>query len=132
MVVHFRLLLLGEYIADAAIYFGWTADTIKILTIILFVFFTALGVLRCIWYPKLTRKILQDFYQSSYLGAIPVSIDTIAVGITIYYNDRDVAIWVALGLFWLAVAMCLVVGGVVVFITSAYSEPPEMKTVTGV
>ena len=107
-------------------------NSTKVLTISLSLFFAVLGILRCMWYPKLTRKIVQDFYQSSYLGAIPVTLDTVTVGITIYYNDREAAIWAALGLFWVAVAMCLVVGGSVVFITFAYSEPPEMRSITGV
>ena len=107
-------------------------DNSKVLTIFLFLLFSLIGVLRCVWYPKLSKKTLQDFYQSSYLGAIPIALDTITVGITIYYHDREAAVWAALGLFWVAVAMCLIVGGIVVFITTAYSEPPDMKTVNGV
>lgn len=49
----------------------------------LFVFFTTMSMIRLFWYPKLTKEVFEDFYQTSYLGAIPITLDTITVGLVV-------------------------------------------------
>lgn len=99
---------------------------------VLFFFFSLLGIIRGIRHPRLTREILEDFYQTSYLGAIPITVNAIAVGFVLFYSDMAGTVWVAFALFWISAAMSIIVGCIIVFITCAYQEAPELSSVTGV
>lgn len=83
-------------------------------------------------FPKLTKAIYLDFAQTSYLGAIPITVDTILEGLVIFYPDRPAAIWAAFGLYWVAIAMSLCVGILVVVAVCAFQEPHPLDSVTGV
>lgn len=98
---------------------------------LLFIFFTALGITRGIKHPDLTREILEDFYQTSYLGAIPITIDTIAVGFVLFYGELEGTIWFAYSLFWVSTFLSITVGGIIVWITTAVQEAPDLASVNG-
>lgn len=98
----------------------------------MFLFFAAMSLVRLIMFPKLSKSIYKDFIQTSYLGAIPITIDTIVYGITYFYHDRPAAVWAAYGLWWVAIMLSLCVGSLVVVIVCAYQEPHELNAVTGV
>ena len=128
--------------SDWRIAFGYDASILhadiitdaqcQILEIVLFIFFAAMSVTRAIMYPALTKRIYLDFSQTSYLGAIPVSIDTILVPLSHFYADRRAAIWAAWGLWWIAMLMSVAVGVLIVFIICAYQDPHDLSTITGV
>ncbi len=84
-----------------------------------------------ILYPKLSKATLEDISQTSYLGAIPITIDTIIVGMTLFYSERTAAIWAAYGLFWVATAMSVWLGCAIVFI-ACDQKPHDLEDVTGV
>ena len=106
--------------------------TRQVLNMLITLFFTALSVTRCILYPQLSKAIFLDFGQTSYLGAIPITLDTVLVGLLIFYADRSAAVWAAYGLWWTAVLLSLCVGTVVVFIVCAHQAPKQLDSVTGV
>ncbi|EON67093.1 hypothetical protein W97_06346 [Coniosporium apollinis CBS 100218] len=80
-----------------------------ILDILLFCFFTVMLAVRYITHPTLINKNITEFPSSSYFGAIPIALDTIIIGIVSYYNYRPSAMWVAFGLWWVALALTLLV-----------------------
>ena len=102
------------------------------MDIALFVFFTAMSLLRLCLYLKVAINVMRDFTQTSFLGAIPITLDTIIVGIIVFYGNHSVAVWAAVGFYWTAVFLTLVValGSVLVM----YSRQGEVKLndVTGV
>ena len=115
----------AQWLADLA-YCFW------ILDMVLFVFFTVLSIIRSLFYPHLTRAIFLDFAQTSYLGAIPVTVGTVTQGLVRFHSDRFAAIWTAYGLWWIAVAMSALIGIAVVFVVSAYQKPKQLESVTAV
>ncbi|TKA40487.1 hypothetical protein B0A49_13802, partial [Cryomyces minteri] len=80
-----------------------------ILDIVLFGLFTAMLAVRYISHPELLKKNLMEFPACSYLGAIPIALDTIIVGIVSFYDYRTSARWVAFAFYWVAVALTLLV-----------------------
>ena len=87
---------------------------------------------RWIMYPGLSKKLFLDFSQTSFLGAIPVTLNNIASGAVIYYSDRPAAVWSAYGIFWVSIFLDVLLASVVVFIVIAYQQPHEINSVTGV
>ena len=62
---------------------GWLdrlAYCFWVLDMVLFLFFSTMSVVRLIMFPKLSKVFYKDFIQTSYLGAIPITLDTIAIG----------------------------------------------------
>ena len=104
----------------------------QISTISIFLFFIALSVTRMIMYPRLTKRLYLDFAQTSFLGAIPITINGILVGIHLFYSDCPAAIWAAWSLWWIAVALSACTGIIVVLIVCAYQAPKELEAITGV
>ncbi|KAI1609578.1 voltage-dependent anion channel-domain-containing protein [Exophiala viscosa] len=87
-------------------YIFWIAD------ICLFAFFMTLGILRVFLYPHVAKNVLQDFSQTSNLGAIAVAFETIILGIVSCYSHHASAMYVAEAMFWIAAAMsCFVAFG---------------------
>lgn len=103
-----------------------------ILDIILFAFFVLLGLLRCYYHPNLVRHSFQDFAQTSYVGAIPISLFTICVGTIMFYHDRHAAIIASWVLWWIGIAITLWVGCAVLYVTYALQSPHKLSDVTGV
>lgn len=99
---------------------------------VLFFLFTIIGIVRSILHPNLTKDILQDFYQTSFLGAIPITIADIAVGFVLFYGELTGTVWMAYALFWVAVVMSIIVGCIIAWITTAMQEAPELSSVNGV
>lgn len=99
---------------------------------LLFLFFSMMITIRAIRYPRLAAQTFRDFGQTSYVGAVPITIDTILVGILIFYNQHPSAVWAAYGLWWVAVVSSVFVGCAVVFVTYAYREPLKLEAVNGV
>jgi len=85
-----------------------------ILDICLFVFFTAMALTRLIMFPKVALSVLNDFQQTSYLGAAPIAWETIGTGLVIFYSSHESAAYVAQVFFWIAVVFTLLVtcGGI--------------------
>ena len=106
--------------------------TIQILCIILFLFFTVLSVTKLVLFPHLVQKIFYDFSQVSYLGAFIISLDNIIIGIVIYYDDSTAAIFAAYALFWVAIALTVVVGCAAVLVSCCYQQPHEISEISGV
>jgi tellurite resistance protein TehA-like permease len=99
---------------------------------VLFVFFTAMSLLRLILYPKVAINIIHDFTQTSFLGAIPIALDTIILGIAIFYSQHSAAVWTALGFFWASVFLTLVGVFGSVFVVYSRQGEVELSDVTGV
>jgi len=89
-------------------YIFWIAD------ICIFAFFMTLGLLRVMMYPQVAKNVVDDFSQTSYLGAVAVAFETIILGIVNFYSDHQAAMYVAEVMYWIAAAMSLFVafGGV--------------------
>ncbi|KAK5344755.1 Plasma membrane sulfite pump involved in sulfite metabolism, partial [Exophiala xenobiotica] len=66
-------------------YIFWIAD------ICIFAFFMTLGILRVIIYPRVARTVVDDFSQTSYLGAVAVAFETIILGIVSFYSGHHAA-----------------------------------------
>ena len=107
-------------------YCFWVVD------IVLFVFFTVMSVLRLVWYPKVAINVLADFQQTSFLGAIPVALDTVVAGIDIFYSHRSAAVWAAFALFWASVALTATVIFGSVFVMYHHQGEQKLSDVTGV
>lgn len=99
---------------------------------LMFLFFGVMMIIRAIRFPKLAARTFQDFGQTSYVGAVPITLDTILVGILIFYHQHPAAVWAAYGLWWVAVAMSVWVGCAVVFVTYARHDPVKLDAVNGV
>lgn len=99
---------------------------------LLFVFFSIMASLRLILYPKVAVGIFSDFSQTSFFGAVPIALDTIIVGITLFYGSHPSAVWAAFGLYWANVFLtaAVVFGGV--FAMYHHQGEHELKDVTGV
>jgi len=91
-----------------------------------------MSLLRLFLYPKVAVNVMHDFTQTSFLGAIPVALDTIIVGILIFYSRHSAAVWTAFGFYWVSVFMALVVifGGV--FVVYGRQGEVQLSNVTGV
>ena len=65
-------------------------------------------------FPRVTIAMLDDLQQTCYLGAVPISFETVGTGLVIFYSGHKSADYVAQVFFWIAVLMTLVVttGGV--------------------
>ncbi|KAK5198267.1 Plasma membrane sulfite pump involved in sulfite metabolism [Exophiala xenobiotica] len=89
-------------------YIFWIAD------ICIFAFFMTLGLLRVMMYPQVAKGVVDDFSQTSYLGAVAVAFETIILGIVSFYSHHQAAMYVAEVMYWIAAAMSLFVafGGV--------------------
>jgi tellurite resistance protein TehA-like permease len=99
---------------------------------VLFAFFTVMSLLRLYIYPKVAVNIVHDFTQTSFLGAIPVALDTIITGIVIFYGHHSAAVWTALGFYWVSVFLSLVVVFGSVFVVYSRQSEVQLSNVTGV
>lgn len=98
----------------------------------LFIFFSGMMIIRGILFPKLALQTFRDFAQTSYVGAVPITLDTIVVGILIFYNTHQAALWIAYALWWVAVAMSICVACAIVFVSYMWQAPIKLQAVTGV
>jgi tellurite resistance protein TehA-like permease len=99
---------------------------------LLFAFFTSMSFLRLTLYPKVAINVISDFSQTSYLGTIPIAFDTIIVGIVIFYERHQAAIWSAFSMFWVSVFLTTGVVFGSVFVMHHYQGEHELGDVTGV
>jgi tellurite resistance protein TehA-like permease len=99
---------------------------------LLFVFFTSMSFLRLTLYPKVAINVISDFSQTSYLGTIPIAFDTIIVGIIIFYEHQQAAIWSAFGMFWVSVFLTMGVVFGSVYAMHHHQGEHELGDVTGV
>ncbi|KAF2147092.1 uncharacterized protein K452DRAFT_354559 [Aplosporella prunicola CBS 121167] len=102
-----------------------------ILDIVLFGIFTAFLVIRYIRHPILMKKTVMEFPTCSYLGAIPIALDTIITGISSFYNYRDSGRWTAYGLWWFNVALTLLVCVGLLIVQMTKQEEHAMSDVAG-
>jgi tellurite resistance protein TehA-like permease len=131
MATKLSLLLLGE-VWEPCIHPKWIAHSYnQILDIVLFAFFTVMSLLRAFLYPKVAVNIMHDFTQTSFLGAIPVTLDTIIIGIVIFYSHHSAAVWTALGFYWVSVSLTLVVVFGSVFVVYSRQGEVQLSNVTG-
>ena len=91
-----------------------------------------MSLLRLFLYPRVAINVMRDFTQTSFLGAIPVTLDTVISGIIIFYGDRSAAVWTALGFYWASVFLTLVVVFGSVFVMHSRQGEVELSHVTGV
>jgi len=108
----------------------WLRDIAYVLwitDIVLTGSFLMLLLLRWMMYPWTLRKNLLEFPGNSFLGAIPISINTIIIGIIGFYNHSPSARWVAFGVWWINLVLTLFVGVVLFVLDTTYIAP---KTVT--
>lgn len=105
---------------------------IQIVEVVLFCIFLSFLVIRYIRYPELLKKNLIEFPTSSFFGAIPISINTITQGIISYYDYRTSARWACFALYWVAVALSLMVSIGLVIIQMQRAAKQELDDVAGV
>jgi tellurite resistance protein TehA-like permease len=91
-----------------------------------------MSLLRLFLYPKVAINIMHDFTQTSFLGTIPVALDTIIVGIIIFYGRHSAAVWTAVGFYWVSVFLTLVVVFGSVFVVCSRQGEVQLSNVTGV
>jgi len=91
-----------------------------------------MSLLRLFLYPKVALNVMRDFTQTSFLGAIPVALDTIIIGIMAFYGAHPAAVWTALGFYWVSVFLTLVVVFGSVFVVYSRQGEVELSNVTGV
>jgi tellurite resistance protein TehA-like permease len=92
---------------------------VQIADICLFTFFMTLGILRAFMFPVIAKNVIDDFAQTSYLGAIVVAWETIVLGVIQFYADHDAGAYAAEAMFWIAaVASALVAIGGIYFMYS--------------
>jgi hypothetical protein len=91
-----------------------------------------MSLLRLFLYPKVATNVMHDFTQTSFLGAIPVALDTIIVGIIIFYSRHSAAVWTAFSFYWVSVFLALVVGFGSVFVVYSRQGEVQLSSVTGV
>lgn len=103
----------------------------QILSLILFVFFAVLGAAKSIILPNSIKEVFSDFSRVSYLGSFIVSFDNMITGVVFFYNDRQIAIWTAYGLFWVAMALTVIVGCAALLVSCCYQSPHDVSEVTG-
>lgn len=73
-----------------------------------------------------------EFPTSSFLGAIPISFNTIIQGIISYYDYRTSARWATFALYWVALVMSLVISFGLVIYQMSYAKPQKLSDVAGV
>jgi tellurite resistance protein TehA-like permease len=91
-----------------------------------------MSLLRLFLYPKVAINVMHDFTQTSFLGAIPVALDTIIVGIIIFYSRHSAAVWTAFGFYWVSVFLALFVAFGSVFVVYSRQGEVQLSSVTGV
>ncbi|THX89283.1 hypothetical protein D6D05_01378 [Aureobasidium pullulans] len=103
-----------------------------ILEIVLFGFFTGMLAWRYITHPVLFKKNMTEFPLSSFLGAIPISFNTIIQGIISYYDYRTSARWAVFALYWIALVMSLGVSFGLVIYQMSKAKPQKLSDVAGI
>lgn len=102
-----------------------------ILDIVLFCLFLGMITTRYVWYPQLFKKDILGFPNSSYFGAIPISLDTIVVGIISYYNYQSSARWTAFAFYWIAVVLSLATSFALLIVQMIAHEEHDLSDVAG-
>ena len=104
----------------------------QILEVVLFSFFTAMGIARLIMFHQVCLALLKDIAQTSYLGTIPISLDTVGMGVTIFYaSDHVAANIVAQVMFWISTAMTFTVTCGGAYVLSARQDAQELSNING-
>ncbi|KAF2237773.1 hypothetical protein EV356DRAFT_529700 [Viridothelium virens] len=83
-------------------------------------------------FPDLSKETFRDFSQVAYLGAFIISFDNAIVGIVLYYSHHLPALWTAFALYWVAVALTIIVSFAAVPISCCYQQPHAISEVSGV
>lgn len=89
-------------------------------------------VFRYISHPVLFKKNMIEFPLSSFLGAIPISFNTIIQGIIAYYDYRTSARWACFALYWVALVMALLVSVGLAIVQMSQAKPQKLSDVAGV
>ncbi|KAL9083324.1 MAG: hypothetical protein Q9165_008582 [Trypethelium subeluteriae] len=83
-------------------------------------------------FPDLCKETFRDFSQVAYFGAFNISFDNVIIGIVLYYPHYSSAIWIAFALYWVAVALTIIVSFAAIPISCCYQEPHVISEVSGV
>lgn len=83
-------------------------------------------------FPTTAKNIIDDFSQTSYLGAIVVAFETIALGAIQFYSDRQSGVYAAEAMFWIAVAGSSFVAFGGIFFMYSQQKSHSLDDVTGV
>ncbi|KAL1305811.1 hypothetical protein AAFC00_003973 [Neodothiora populina] len=103
-----------------------------ILEVVLFAIFIAFLLIRYISHPELFKKNLLEFPNSSYLGAIAISWNTIIQGIVSYYDYRSSAVWVCFVMYWMALAGSVLVTIGIIIVQMVRAQKQDLSDVAGV
>jgi tellurite resistance protein TehA-like permease len=87
---------------------------------------------RYITHPVLFKKNMTEFPASSFLGAIPISFNTIIQGIISYYDYYTSARWAVFALYWVALVMALFVSFGLVIYQMSHAKPQKLSDVAGI
>lgn len=91
-----------------------------------------LGILRVWMFPAIAKNVLDDFSQTSYLGAIVVAWETIVLGVVQFYSDRQSGVYASEAMFWIAVAgSAFVAFGGIYFMSSGRQKAHTLDQVNG-
>jgi len=107
----------------------WLRDIAYILWIIDIVLtssFVMLLLLRWMIWPWTLRKNLLEFPGNSFLGALPISINTIIIGIIGFYDYRTSARWAAFVVWWVNLVLTLFVSVVVFCLDTTHIAPSSV------
>lgn len=105
---------------------------LQITAIVTFVTFAFTIITRYMRHPALLKKNLLEFPNSSYMGAIPISINSIMIGIVSYYDYRASGVWAAFVVWWIGLffGLCVTIGVVIIQMIRAAEQ--ELSDVAGV
>lgn len=134
MVTRYRLLSLGTTCSNQICNCGnkWLTTAHQMLEIVLFGMFLSFLLIRYIGHPELFKKNVLEFPNSSYLGAIAISFNTIIQGLISYYDYRSSAAWVCFALWWIALVLSLLVSIGVVLVQMTKAKEQGLADVAGV
>lgn len=104
----------------------------QILEVALFGIFTAFLLTRYIRHPALFKKNCIEFPNSSYLGAIAISWNTITQGMISYYDYRSSAAWASFVMYWVAVVLTLLVSVGIIIVQMSRAKEQSLSDVAGV
>lgn len=94
--------------------------------------FTAFLITRYIRHPELFKKNITEFPNSSFLGAIAISWNTITQGFISYYDYRASAAWAAFACYWISVVLSLLVSIGIITVQMSSAKKQSLSDVAGV
>jgi len=76
-------------------------------------------------------KYAMTFPQGSYLGAVPIALDTIITGISLFYSKHQAARWASFALWWISLVMTLLTSFGLLILQMSKQKHHSLEDVAG-